>query len=506
MNLGRLGELAGCICMQTGNNDDMPDQSAEATQRTQQILRRSAELIAGGKPKEAVDLCQAFLRQNSGEPKIYFALAVGLAQCGRRDESAAAYRQAIRLWPAFYEARMNLGTLLSSTGQFEHAIAELSQAAQLRPQAAEAYINLSDAHRAMWRIDSAIENAERAISLNPAIPEGHNCLGAALASKGEFDRAIAEYRQAITLRSDYPAAHLNLGLALLVTGNLGEGFSHYEWRTRCDIAETPRRFSRPSWTGQNLQNKTILLYPEQGFGDAIHFIRYAPLIAQMGAKIWLESPAELYRLFASIPSIERMFAPGKTPVEYDFHCPLPALPHAFKTTLDSIPGNVPYLVADPADIKRWRKRIDRAPDYLQIGLAWSGNAANRNERNRSVPLAKFSPLARNGKRCFHSLQIAPPPPEAGISLLDWSSQLIDFTDTAALIANLDLIITVDTAVAHLAGAMGKKVWLLLSDPPDWRWMLDRADTPWYPTMRLFRQQTRGDWDSVIASLPIESQF
>ncbi|HEY1922165.1 MAG TPA: glycosyltransferase family 9 protein, partial [Tepidisphaeraceae bacterium] len=234
--------------------------------------------------------------------------------------------------------------------------------------------------------------------------------------------------------------------------------------------------------------------------DAIHFIRYAPLIAKLGAKVMVECPAPLVRLFGNISGIDRIIPAGEPLPPFDFHCALPSLPQAFKTTLDTIPAEVPYLTADPEAAKSCKHRVVRSGNLILAGLVWSGNAANRNDRNRSIPLSKFEPLAATNRFQFHSLQIAAPPANTGIAVIDHSAELKDFADTAALIANLDLVISVDTAVAHLAAAMGKKVWLLLPFPPDWRWLLDRADSPWYPTVRLFRQTTPGEWESVIGEL------
>jgi tetratricopeptide (TPR) repeat protein len=354
--------------------------------------------------------------------------------------------------------------------------------------------------------DKATAAAEKAIALKPSLAEAHLCLGAALANRGQFDRAIAVYRDAIRIRPEYPAAHLNLALALLVTGNLEQGWPEYEWRQRCAAALAPRQFSQPAWNGENLDGKTILLHAEQGFGDAIHFIRYLPMVAKMGGKILLECQPPLIRLFQNFPGIERIIPAGQASGHFDLHCALPSLPLMFRTALDSIPAPIPYLAADPHAVESWRTRIDQSGKQLQIGLVWAGSSENRNDRNRSIPLAKFSPLANPDRLRFHGLQVAPPPANPGISVIDWSNHIKDFADTAALIANLDLIISVDTSVAHLAAAMGKKVWLLLPFPPDWRWLLDRTDSPWYPTIRLFRQHTPGDWDSVIRGLPVNDQF
>ena len=469
-------------------------------------LKLAAKHASAGKPEEAVNICRKILEQFPNDARIYYALGVGLAASGKPEQAIAAYRAGIRLNPNSFEIRLNLGSVLGSVGRSEEAIAELSEASRLRPDAAEVYVNLSNALRDSWSIDQAIAAGEKAVGLKPSLAEAHLCLGAALACKGQFDRAKAAYRDAIRIRPEYPAAHLNLALAELVTRNLRQGWPEYEWRKRCATALQPRHFSQPAWNGEDLGGKTILLYAEQGFGDAIHFIRYVPMVAEMGGKIVLECQPVLVRLFGNVPDVERIVPTGQALGQFDLHCALPSLPLMFKTTLDSIPAEISYLEAEPEAVKSWRARIDRTGKHLQIGLAWAGSADNRNDRNRSIPLAKFSPLADPDRLRFHSLQITPPPANAGVSVIDWSGELKDFADTAALIANLDLIISVDTAVAHLAGAMGKKVWLLLPFPPDWRWLLDRSDSPWYPSIRLFRQETPGDWDDVVRRLSIADQF
>ena len=468
--------------------------------KVQVALHLASESIARGKPEEAVNICRKILAQFPRDARIHYVLGFALAQTGKLEEAVASYREALRLNPDFFEVRVNLGVLLGGAGRHDEAIAEFSEAVRIRPEAAVVHVNLSNAFRNHWLIDQAIASAERALALNPSLAEAHLSLGAALACKGRFDRAIAVYRDAIRIRPEFAAAHLNLALALLVTGNLQQGLPEYEWRQRCAAVLPPRRFGQPAWNGENLNGKTILLYAEQGLGDTIHFIRYAPMVARMGGKVLLECPPALVRLLNNFPGVERIVPTGQAPGEFDLHCALPSLSLMFKTTLDSIPAAIPYLLPEPNAVETWRARIDRSGKQLQVGLAWAGSAENLNDRNRSIPLAKFAPLALGDRVRFHSLQITPPPVNAGIAVTDWSGHLKDFADTAALIANLDLIISVDTAVAHLAGAMGKKLWLVLPFPPDWRWLLDRSDSPWYPTARLFRQDVPGDWDGVIRRL------
>jgi Flp pilus assembly protein TadD len=470
--------------------------------RLNDALLSAAKSVIAGKPEEAVQICRILVTQHPDDARVHYALGVALAQSGKPSEAIAAYQRALRLNPKFFEVLVNLGALLSGAGRLNEAISALTDAVRLRADFPELYVNLSNALRENWQIDDAIRAGEKALALKPGLTEAHLCIGAALACKGEFDLAISIYRQAIKIRPDFAAAHLNLGLALLVTGNIEQGWPEYEWRQRCPAALPPRKFSQPIWTGEKLDGKTILLHAEQGFGDAIHFVRYVPMVAEKGGKILLECQPVLVQLFRQVAGIERIIPSGAELGRFDLHCPLPSLPFVFKTTFDSIPAKIPYLSADPQIAESWRQRIDRSGKHLEIGLVWAGSAENRNDRNRSIALSKFSALNASDRFRFHSLQIAPPPADAGFAVVDWSSHLKNFADTAGVIANLDLVISVDTSVAHLAGAMGKKAWLLLPFPPDWRWMLDRTDSPWYPTFHLFRQEKPGDWDAVIRRLPL----
>jgi Flp pilus assembly protein TadD len=461
-------------------------------------LKLAAQSLSAGQPAEAVLICREALTRSPHDPQVLYALGVSLAQTGQIDDAIASYQDAIRHRPDFFEAYTNLGTMLGAKGKPGEAIEAFTQAARLRPGIAELHANLSNAYREMWKLDEAVASARRAIELKPALGEAYLCLGAALAIKGKFDQAIETYRQAIQIRPDFPAAHLNLALAELVTGNLQSAWPEYEWRRKCPGVLAPRSFSEPKWNGETLAGKTILLHSEQGLGDAIHFIRYAPILADRGANVLVQCPQPLVRIVQTVAGVNQVIPTGQPLPRFDFQIALPSLPGVFNSTLDSIPATIPYMVPEPAESATWRDRLQRAPGVSQVGLVWAGNPENRNDRNRSIPLQKLAPILEISGVRFHSLQIKPPSANP-FPIQDWSTFLTDFGQTAALIANLDLVISVDTAPAHLAAAMGKRVWLLISFPPDWRWMLDRNDSPWYPTMRLFRQTTPGDWTAPIQS-------
>ena len=289
-------------------------------------------------------------------------------------------------------------------------------------------------------------------------------------------------------------------------GDFPEGWMEYEWRWKCkDFPSQRQSFGQPQWGGDSLQGRTLLLHAEQGLGDAVQFIRYLPLAAQRGGRIILGCRPELQRLLQTAAPDLQVLAGGQFLPPFDVHCPLLGLPRLFATDLTNIPRNVPYLHADSADAAIWRDRLADPSSSLKVGLVWAGSPANKNDRNRSLKLASLAPLANVPGVRFLSLQKgaaateAKTPPEA-MELIDVADELKDFADTAALIAVLDLVIAVDTAVVHLAGAMGKPVWVLLPFVPDWRWMLERTDSPWYPTMRLFRQTQLAEWEPVIAEV------
>jgi len=299
---------------------------------------------------------------------------------------------------------------------------------------------------------------------------------------------------------------------LLVRGDFLQGWEEYEWRWKTKDAAFPERnFAQPQWDGSPLEGRTLLLHAEQGLGDAIQFIRYLPLVAQNGGNIVLECQPELQRLFQRMAPDLPVLAMGQALPAFDVHCPLMSLSRVFSTDLGNIPQTVPYLHADAAEAALWGERLAGLGSSLKVALVWAGNPTNKNDRKRSLKLASLAPLAEVPGVRFISLQKGDATAEArtlpaGVALIDVAEDLKDFADTAALLANLDLVISVDTAVVHLAGAMGRPVWTLLPFAPDWRWLLGRADSPWYPTMRLFRQPAIGDWDAVIAEVREQLQL
>ena len=425
---------------------------------------------------------------------------------GQLDQAMACYEKAIALKRGCVEAHINLGNALQDKGLLDEAVAAYGAAIQIRPDSAEAHNNLGSALRQKGQLDEAVAAYREAIRLKPDYADAYGNLGGALAVNGQADDAIAACERAIQLKPDLAEAHFTRSVMRLLKGDFAQGWAEYEWRWRRKDAPPPRwNFPQPIWRGPDPSGRTILVHAEQGFGDMLQFVRYAPLLAGRGAKVIVECHPQLKSLLQGMKGVERVLAAPEPLPPFDLHAPLLSLPPAFGTTLETIPAEVPYLRADPDLVEAWRARLaaDGGPStMLRVGLAWAGRSTYKADRDRSVSLSALAPLAEVKGVRFHSLQKGEPArqartPPPGMNLVDLTDELKDFADTAALIANLDLVVSVDTAVVHLAGAMARPVWTLIPSVPDWRWLLDREDSPWYPTMRLFRQTARGDWGGVV---------
>jgi tetratricopeptide (TPR) repeat protein len=456
-----------------------------------------------GRGDVAVDLLRRAIALRPNFADAYSNLANALTSNGQLDQAVTACRQAIDLNPNLPEAHNNLGNALKDKGEIDQAIAAHRQAIALNPRLAEAHYNLGNALRDKGELGKAIAAYRQAIAVKPNYVDAHVNLGDALKEQGQLDEAIAAFRQAIVLRPGFAEVHSNLALALLTRGHFQEGWQEFEWRWKCEDSPALGNLAQPLWEGRPLEGRTILLHAEQGLGDAIQFIRYLPLVEQRGGRLVILCHTQLQRLFQANAGRWQVVTQAQPLPAFDLHCPLVSLPRVFGTNLGNIPKESPYLHADAEEARKWQDRLAKHSPLVKVGLVWAGRPAHTNDRNRSMKLARLAPLGQAPGVRFFSLQKGEAAAEAktpplGMELVDWTQELKDFADTAALIANLDLVIAVDTAVAHLAGAMGKPVWTLLPFVPDWRWMLQRQDSPWYPTMRLFRQPCRGDWDSVIA--------
>ena len=420
---------------------------------------------------------------------------------GRLDEARSVAASIVLAHPDVFHAHHLMAAVAARQGRWEQCVAAATNALALQPANTEALANRGAALRMLGRIEEALADYDRALAVAPGVAEVHNNRGVALAALNRHDEAIASYTRALELRPEYDRARFNRAMSRLVTGDFAEGWRDHESRwTGSEMHEGPRRLAGRAWTGgEDLRGKTVLLYAEQGMGDTIQFARYAKLVKQRGARVLLEVHGPLKELLAPAEGVDAAFALGEPLPPFDLHCALMSLPLAFGTTLAGIPHEVPYLAAPPEHAAKWRERL-RDRGGTRIGLAWSGSRTLRNDANRSIALARLAPLVRPG-RTFVSVQkdVRESDREAlrELGIASFDRELVDFRDTAGLIDALDVVVSVDTVAAHLAGAMAKPVWLLLPYAPDWRWMLGRDDSPWYPTARLFRQASVGGWEAVV---------
>jgi tetratricopeptide (TPR) repeat protein len=501
-------------------------------------------LQAQGQPGEAVASYRRALHLNPQSAEIHYNLGRVYEAAGQLANATHSYRRAVALHPDYVEAHFNLGNVLQAGGEPEAAMASYQRVLALRPEHAEALNNLGALFELAGQPQQAQASYSQALALRPVFPEAHNNLGNVLLAEGQTDAAIASYQTAIAQRPDYAEAHNNLGNALQSAGRLDEAvqchdralalkpdFADARWNKafalllQGDFAAGWPLFEsrwellrhhpdvtvheRPLWLGDTpLAGRTLLVHHEQGLGDTLQMLRYVPLLAAQGARVIVQVPAALAALAATVTGVAAVVLTGEPLPGHELHCPMMSLPLACGTTLATIPDAVPYLAVPGASSAIWQARLDAARSdertRLRVGLVWSGSTAHRNDRQRSLALRQLLPLVELPAE-FHSLQKEYRPEDreqlsAHAGLHDWSAQLDSLADTAGLIAQLDLVIAVDTAVAHLAGALGKPVWLLLPAAPDYRWLLGRTDSPWYPTLRLFRQPEPGNWAAVIDAL------
>lgn len=441
------------------------------------------------------------------------SLGLALLALGRLDEAEAAFRRAIARDGSLAEAHNNLGNVRARRDDPAGAAAAYSQAIAVRPGYAEAHANLAGALRRQGDLDGAEAAIRRALELRPNYAGALSTLGLLSHDRGDYDGALAAYDRALALEPELAAARANRATLLLLLGRMDEGWSEYEWRWRVPGFTTPRRdFAAPAWNGEPLAGRTILVHAEQGLGSAIQFVRYVPMVAALAGHVILECQPPLLRLFASLDrragdAPVSVIAKGRPLPDVDLQVPLMSLPRHFPTTVNNIPNAVPYLAADPDLRDVWRQRLDILP-RPRIGVVWAGNRNHHNDANRSMPAAALAPLLTMPNVSFIDLQIgadaaaqrAELAPDAAAALIAPAGAIADFADTAAIVAELDLVVSVDTAVAHLAGALARPVWLMLPLVPEWRWLRDRTDSPWYPTMRLWRQENPGDWAGVVAAV------
>ena len=428
------------------------------------------------------------------------------------ETALADYDKAIALKPDYAEAFYNRGNALREMKALGEAIAAFDKAIALKPDYTEAYNNRGNALQDLKQFEAAIADYDKALAADPDYAEAYYNRGNARRELRQLDAAMADYDKAIAMKPDYASAYWNQALNLLVSGDFQKGFELYEWRWKNpNLQMEPRPFVQPLWLGETaLRSKKILLHAEQGLGDTIQFCRYASLAAQAGAEVILEVPQPLVALLKSLKGASAIVAQGEPLPDFDCHCPLMSLPLAFKTRLDTIPDPTPYLHADPAKVRDWQARIG-VRKALKVGIVWSGGVrpglSEAWGERRNIPLATFAGGLSAIDADFFSLQKGDPA-EANIlgreaefwprgNFHNFTADIADFADTAALVAGLDLVVSVDTSTAHLAAALGKPTWILNRLDNDWRWLLDRNDSPWYRSVALYRQDASQSWEPVL---------
>jgi tetratricopeptide (TPR) repeat protein len=494
---GKLGEAYGLITSALKVNP----RSADALANLAMVLhglKRDEEALAS--LDKALALAPNHLEALNNRGNALLALQ-------RPQEAATCFERVLTLAPRHVEARVNRGNAFAALARREDAIAEYDAAIAIHPRHAGAHFNRGHALHAVGRHGEAVAAFDAALAIAPKHAGALLNRGLAYQALNRLDEAVQSCRAAIAIEPGYADAHFNEALALLTRGELRAGFEKYEWRwTRTGMEGHRRSFGRPLWLGEYpLARKTILLHAEQGLGDTIQFVRYAPLVARTGATVVLEVQPELKELLAQVEGVSRVVARGDPLPAFDVHCPLASLPLAFRTEAATVPAAIPYLAVSGERISKWRPRMESlaAP---RVALAWSGRATHANDRQRSIPLGRLAPLFEVPVR-FVSVQRDPREPDQAalreLPIAHVGDDLESFTDTAAVLALADLVIAVDTSVAHLAAAMGRPTWTLLPFAPDWRWTLQGERSPWYPSARLFRQPSPADWDSVIATVNSE---
>ena len=529
--LDRMGDAAGAI--------DAYRAAALLAPNSLKAHREACRLLqAAGRVTEAVPHLRQIARLKSNDPEVRFELAAALAQSGQIVDAISTYLEVLALKPDSAEACVNLAQAYIEKRDFASAMTIAQRAIELRPRFAEAHLNLSSALLGLDRNDEARLAIAECIRLKPELAQAHNNLGNLLADECDFSGAKQAYQRAlelnpqssqalhnlglVTLRQsgvgeslefferalllapNYAEAHHNRASTLLLLGRFEEGLAEYEWRFQSRDFP-PFRPRWKIWEGGSPAGKTLVLVAEQGLGDTLQFVRYAKLLAAEGANVMVECSAALHPLLARTPGVSQWISPADPAPAADGCVPMMSMPHRMQTTLETIPAGLPYLFADRQRVQAWRDEVVEQGQF-RVGIAWQGNPNAPFDGERSIKLEHFAPLATiPGVRLF-SLQKGEGSEQLAAVAADWG--VVDFgprldagggafMDTAAIMQHLDLVITSDTAIAHVAGALGVPTWVALTKVPDWRWLLEREDSPWYPTLRLFRQREFGDWGEVF---------
>jgi tetratricopeptide (TPR) repeat protein len=458
-------------------------------------------LEALNRPEEAVGYYSKAIQIRPDFPEALLNLGNALQALHRYEEAIARYTSALRIKPNFPEALLNIGNALQALERNTEAVAQYEKALALRPSFAEGHYHFGCVLEKLGRRDDAISAYERASAIKPDYPQPHNNLGNILRALNRYEEAIVHFQQACAIKPDFAQAQWNEAAARLTLGDFRNGWQKYEWRRTLGVLKP--RVPQPLWLGGgDLRGKTILLYAEQGLGDSLQFARYATVVARQGARVVLEVQPELKTLLASLPGIAAVHARGEPLPPVDWQTPLLSLPYALGTTLETIPAEVPYLSPAREKLAQWRAAIEASGSPI-IGIKWRANETTGSKK--SIPLELIRPLLLMPGVRFVALEREVLDSDARVlreldHVLVPGDRLRDFSDTAAIVSMLDLVISVDTSVAHLAGALGKPLWLPLQFAADFRWLHGRADSPWYPSARLFRQSSIENWAGVVAEL------
>ena len=458
-----------------------------------------------GNLKEAKNIYEQILKHKPNHFDALQLLGILYGQINKKDKAIKLLELALQIKPDDAATLNNYGVILTEVNRTNDSYEVLDKATNIKPDYAEAYSNKGNALKLLEKYDDAVKAYSKAIQLKPNYAEAYNNRGVIYKELSQMNLALKDLKKAISLKPDYPEANSTMGVTLLLTGNFSKGWEQYEWRWK-DLSDPSviRSFKQPLWDGKkSLKDKSILLYSEQGLGDTIQFSRYILLIKALGAKVILETHKEYLNIVGSIDSNITIILMGQTLPHFDFQCPLLSLPLKFGTGLKNIPSPNRYIWADKRIVPKWKKKIGSQKKPL-IGLAWEGNPLHKNDYNRSILLAELIPHL---PKKYEYIGLQKDIRESNLKTLKRSSMIdnlidnnVSMDDTAAIIENLDIVISVDTSVAHLSASMGKPTWILLPFVPDWRWLLNRNDSPWYKSVKLFRQEKRGNWELVFKDL------
>lgn len=482
--------------------DALAELDRVATDRIDTLTLRAKLRFRAGRGAEALADYDRIVALDPQNWEAWNNRGIVLDQFERHEDALASYDRANALHPGDDNVLHNRGAALICLLRYDKALPLFERLIASDPERADNWSCHGVALASLMHLDEALASFEKGLALDPQSLRALNGKGMALVALGRLEEAIAIYKTAARLHPGNAMTHGNLAFAELVAGDLKEGFANYEWRRKDGpIGKGQRNYPQPEWQGEDIAGRTLLLHPEQGLGDVVHFARFVPMLAAQGVRVVVEAPLPLVALLRTLPGASAIARTGEPLPPFDYHAPLMSLAHRLGVTLGTIPADVPYLHADPTKRASWRERL--APlKGKRVGICWSGHRIHKNDHARSIPFAVFAPMLDAPDLSFVSLQREVRDTDAAArthpNIADWMSEMADFADTAALIAELDLVVTVDTSVAHVAGALAKPVWIMITAAPDWRWLLNRDDSPWYPTARLFRQQRLGDWPAVMA--------